>query len=185
MDGPMNVQEFDFIEDPVLRGNLERVSSHITNLRLLALSETYPPQERSSFRKTVIIYAAAQIEAVLLWYIKQQKTEEECASVEQFFRVDQHIYQLSSRERIVRGSDVSKQQKFKFHNVNLAQLVYLCQRFEIIPKELASHIQEVRKLRNRQHIGGLEIIDKDYTDEDVAFALRVSEEVIEYVKCQR
>jgi len=182
MNSPAVTHEFDFVEDEVLRGNLERVSSHITNLRLLALSDTYPRQERSNFRKTVIIYTAAQLEAVLLWYIKQHKTEQECATVERMFRVDQHIYQLSDEERIVRGSDVSKQQKFKFQNVNLAQLVHLCQHFGLISTSLASRVQEVRKLRNRQHIGGLEIIDKDYTDEDVGFALRVSEEVIEHVK---
>jgi hypothetical protein len=177
-------ESFDFIDDEILRKNLEQISSHIRNLQFLAFLDTYPPEEQSSFRKTVIIYTAAQIEAVLLWYLRYHKTEEECATTEHTFRIDQHIYQLSDTERIVRGSDVSKTQKFKFSNVNLAQIIHLCTYFELLPEHLASQIQEIRKLRNRQHVGGLDMVDQDYTNEDVVSALQINEEVIEYVKHQ-
>jgi len=175
---------FDFIDDSILRQNLERVSSHIQNLQLLMFSEKYPPQEQSSFRKTIIIHTASQIEALLLWYLKQHKTEEECASVERTFRIDQHIYQLSDNERIVRGSDIMKQQKFKFQNINLAQLVHLCGHFELLSDTMAERVQEVRKLRNRQHLGGLATVDHAYSAEDLAFVGEISEEVWEYVKKQ-
>ncbi|PSO43903.1 MAG: hypothetical protein BRC23_02585 [Parcubacteria group bacterium SW_4_49_11] len=175
---------FYFIDDSILRQNLERVSSHITTLSLLIFSDEYSSAERSSFRKTIIIHTASQIEALLLWYLKQHKTEEECAGVERTFRIDQHIYQLSENERIVRGSDIMKQQKFKFQNVNLAQLVHLCGHFELLSDTMAERVQEVRKLRNRQHLGGLATVDHAYSAEDLAFVWEVSEEVLEYVKKQ-
>jgi len=177
-------KSFSFIDDEILRKNLEQISSHIRNLQFLTVLGTYPSQEHSSFCKTIIIYIAAQIEAVLLWYLKHHKTEQECANTERNFRVDQHIYQLSDTERIVRGRDISQTQKFKFSYVNLAQLIHLCTYFELLPEHLADRIQKIRKLRNRQHIGGLDIVDQDYTETDVDSALQISEEVIEYVKNQ-
>ena len=122
-------ESFEFIDNPILRQNLRHVSRHIGDLRILLLSGQYQQEAQSSFRKTIIIYIAAQVEGVLLWYLQRHTTEEDCASVERMFRVDQHIYQLSQSERIVRGSDIAKQQKFKFQNVNLAQLVHLCRHF--------------------------------------------------------
>jgi len=173
---------FSFIDDSVLRQNLEHLSSHIITLRLLVFSDEYPSAEQSSFRKTIIIHTASQIEALLLWCLKQHKTEEECAPVKHTFRIDQTIHQVTDCKRLVYGTDVYKQQKFKFQNVNLAQLVHLCQYFDLLSDTIAERVQEVRKLRNRQHLGGLATVDHNYSGEDLAFVWKVSEEVLEYVK---
>ena len=179
---PQITKSFDFVDDQILRENLEQTALHILNLQVLIVFGAYGEEERSIFRKTTIIYTAAQIEALLLWYLKQYKTEEECAPVERTFRIDQTIHWVTDYKRLVYGTDVYKRRKFKFQNVNLAQLVHLCRNFELIPNTLAERAQEVRKLRNRQHLGGLETVDTDYSDDDVAYALKVSEEVILYVK---
>lgn len=70
---------FAFITDPILRENLDRVFDHILELLYLSESARYNDILKSSFRKTIIIYTASIIEGLLLYTLKQKKTEEECA----------------------------------------------------------------------------------------------------------
>jgi len=185
MDKDDEESTFQFVKDRILRNNLEHIADYVTNLYFLSQSEQYESGVRSSFRKTIIIYTAAEIEGVLLWILKSHKTEEECAAVERSFRVDKHIYRVSDSERIVLGTDMEKKQKFRFDNINLAQLAHLCRHFDLIDQNSYDRVQEVRKLRNRQHIGGLGEIDNQYTESDLYLVFDVAQEVKVVAKEQR
>jgi len=168
---------FEFIDDPILRANLQRVFEHIDDLYLLSSYQNLSEAALSSFRKTIIIYVAAETEGILLWILQKHTTEEECAVTERTFRVDKHIYQVSDSERIVLGTDKLQTQKFSFQNANLAQVAKLCRHFNLIDEYHYQRVQQLRRLRNRQHVGGLQKIDKDYSSQDLRFAFEVAQEI--------
>lgn len=168
---------FEFINDDALRENLDRAFDHILELISLSESPEYDKALRSSFRKTIIIYTASIIEALLLHILKQSKTEEECAFVKMEFEIVQNIYQIDEQKRIVLGEDKGVRERLRFDKLNLDQIMKLCREHSLINTDFFSEIDRVRALRNRQHLGGLSEIDRDYTKKDLEFVFSVAREV--------
>ena len=65
----MKKVEFSFIKDVVLRKNIESVYNDI--LDLLSMIVYAKPETQGCFRKTIVIYTASVIEALLLWKIEK------------------------------------------------------------------------------------------------------------------
>ena len=61
---------FSFIDNPVLRENIEGVSVDIFALKMIA--SLTDRETRNCIRKTVIIYTASIIEAITLWKIQKE-----------------------------------------------------------------------------------------------------------------
>lgn len=170
-------QNFLFVGDDILRENLEITFTHL--LKLLSLSE-YPDYSdilRSSFRKTVIIYTASIIEALLMSMLKKNKTEDELSQAHPVFKVDKLIYEINSVERIVLGRNEVKTDKCRFDKLNLDQLNDLCKKHDIISKAVFDRVDKVRILRNRLHISTLKVVEKDYSKQDLEFVFSVAREV--------
>ena len=174
---PSKESNFAFIADAVLRSNLDRTFDHIVELVSLSESPKYDELLKSSFRKTTIIFTASIVEALLLFILKKQKTEKECAQLRTSFKVLKELYRIDERKRIVLGEDRHEREKFSFNKLNLDQINKLCRDHKIIADTLYKNIDNVRILRNRQHLGGLDQVDQDYTAKDLEFVFSVAREI--------
>lgn len=173
----MTTTHFATIKDKVLCTNLDRVFDHILTLIPLSESTSYEEIVKSSFCKTIIIYTASIIEALLLYILKQNKTEQECARVKAEFKILLEIYKIDDTKRIVLGEDIEGKEKLKFNKINLGQINDLCLDHGIIDKNMYKNIDKVRYLRNSQHLGSLSGIDRSYTKEDLKFVFDVAKQV--------
>lgn len=171
------VSNFSFVSDEVLRINLDVTYDHL--LKLLSLSELgeYPETLKSSFRKTVIIYTASIIEALLLWLLKKHKNEDELSKTQIIFKVSKVIYEINSIERIVLGKDETKTEKCRFEKLNLDQVNFLCKEHGLISESVYKDIDKVRVLRNRLHISTLPKAEGGYTKEELEFVFSVARTV--------
>jgi len=136
---------------------------------------------KSSFRKTIIIYTASIIEALLLFHLRQRTTEEECAQDRREFCIAKNIYEIDSVNMIVLGEWRLRKDKIRFDKLNLDQINRLCKDYKLIGGELHQKIDRVRLLRNRQHLGTLQYIDRDYTKADIEFIFSVAKNVKQLV----
>ena len=71
------MSNFAFVTDKILRENLDVAFEHVTDLLSLSESNSYSSLAKSSFRKTIIIYTASIIEALLLYFLKKKFTEKD------------------------------------------------------------------------------------------------------------
>ena len=69
------MKNFDFVDDSLLRGRIEGVRSDIIALGGL-LKDQNKSDVKSCLRKTMIIYAASIMEALLLWKLKKEITSD-------------------------------------------------------------------------------------------------------------
>jgi hypothetical protein len=70
-----------------------------------------------------------------------------------------------------------KSQSVKFNKLNLDQVNKLCKEHKLVDLNLFSRVNDVRELRNRQHLGGLEEIEVTYTKKDLEFVFSVAKDV--------
>lgn len=174
---PHKNSNFAFIKDRNLRENIDIVFDHIVELVSLSESNQYNEVIKSSFCKTIIIYTASIIEALLLYILQQKKSEEEYAQSKKSFKIEKVLYKVDEKKRIVLGAEVEEKEKFSFKKINLGQINKLCKEKGFIKEELFKDIDSVRELRNRQHIGLLSEVDKDYTKKDLEFVFSVANKV--------
>ena len=168
---------FPSVDDEVLRENIEITFDHLVELLSLSEWPNYTETLRSSFRKTVIIYTASIIEALLMLTLKKNKTEDELSEAHPIFKVDKVIYEINSVERIVLGRNEVKTDKCRFDRLNLDQVNDLCKKHGIISKAVFDRVDKVRMLRNRLHISTMKVIERDYSKQDLEFVFSVAREV--------
>ena len=175
------VSNFIFIKNDILRQNLDQVFDHILEIITIVGSSKYTNFEKSSFRKTVVIYTSSIIEALLLYMLQENKTEEECAKSKSEFKIIKEIYIIDENKKIVLGEDYFKKESFNFKKINLSQINDLCKEHKFVDLNLYKDISKVRDLRNKQHLGSLVAIDS-YSKNDLAFVFNVAKNVKKLVK---
>jgi hypothetical protein len=173
------MSNFAFVSDDVLRTNLDVAFNHIVDLLALTESETYKSEKVlvSSLRKTIIIHTAAIIEALLLWRLKKEYKIKKTVLVDDWKYFDLHtLFQISPTEEVIAGK--RKKETKDFDRLDLFKITDLCVHHQIIANDiLREMIDKVRELRNRQHIGGLVEIEKEYTKQDLKFCFDVASKV--------
>src|SRR3989344_123440 len=165
----MSEANFAFVTDAILQRNLDITFEHLIELLSLSESNKYTETLKSSFRKTVIIYTASIVEALLLWMLKQNTSEETLAKRQTVFKVSKVIYDINPAERIVLGKDEIKIEKCRFEKLNLDQVNDLCKEHGIISDSIFKDVDKVRGLRNRLHISTLAKVEGDYSKDDLEF----------------
>ncbi|HBV01120.1 MAG TPA: hypothetical protein DEF00_01845 [Candidatus Taylorbacteria bacterium] len=168
---------FAFVTDTVLQRNLDITFEHLIELLSLSESGRYTETLKSSFRKTVIVYTASIVEALLLWTLKQKTSEEALAKRQTIFKVSKVIYEINATERIVLGKDEVKVEKCRFEKLNLDQVNDLCKEHGIISDSMFKDVDRVRVLRNRLHISTLPKVEEDYSKSDLEFVFSVARTV--------
>jgi hypothetical protein len=175
---------FSFIKDSILRSNIDHTFDQILVITSLINNESYNEVIKSNFRKIAIILTASIIEALLLYLLKKHKTEKEIQPINQEIKIIKLFYKINEKESI---SHIVKKQKstdLKFSKLNLGQLISICKDHEIIHITLKTKLEKIQKLRNKQHIGTLELIDTEYSQNELKLAFNVAKEVKELAQCE-
>jgi len=174
---------FGFIPDTVLSTNINTAFLHVLDLDILSRDTTvYNKTQRSSFRKTIIIYTASIIEALLLYKIKLVCDTKKITSKTWKLKNKKVAYNVSDKHKIIFGDYILHLEEIKINKLNLGQINDLAKEYKIISKELYKEIDKVRKLRNRQHIGTHLMIEKDYNKRDLEFIFSVASKIKDLCK---
>ena len=177
------VSDFSFIRNEILRQNLEEAFDHILTLLPFTESVTYDETAKSAFRKTIIIYTASIVEALLYHVFDKEfsddKVKEYYANLEIFdIKV---LYEIDESNQIIAGNFRKVLGKEVKEKMNLGQIMNFLKDNKVISKSLFEKADEIRKLRNEQHIGTHSQV-KSYTKGDLEKAFSVAREIKEFVK---
>ena len=175
---------FLFVDDSILRKNLDIVFNHIIELISISESNKYRNAIISSFRKTIIIYTATIIEALLLWKLKERIKKNDIELKEYWkYRDIKKIHTLKENplEEIVWCKRKLEIENKKLSKLNLVEINRICKKYRIITENDFKNVEKVRDLRNRLHIGGLKKLEKGYTRNDLEFVFSVAKRIKELV----
>ena len=179
----MSGSSFPFIRKDILRQNLDEAFNHVVTLLPFTESSTYNEAAKSAFRKTIIIYMASIIEALLFSVLDNNFTDEEVAEHYSAWELkDKNVlYVVDEKHEIVAGTYKKINSKTGKDKMNLGHVNKFLKTKNIISKSLHDKIDEVRELRNDQHIGNHKKV-KSYSKNDLEKAFSVAKDVKEFVK---
>jgi hypothetical protein len=174
---------FPFVGSEVLRQNLDEAFDHITILLPFSESVTYNESAKSAFRKTIIIYTASIVEALLFYVLDKKFTENDIADFYSCWELqnEKTLYTVSDTYRIVAGEYKKILGKAGKEKMNLRQISELLKTNKIINQNLFEKIDEIRVLRNEQHIGTQKKV-KVYAKKDIERAFSIAREVKEFAQ---
>ncbi len=179
----MTGSNFPFIVDSVLRQNLDDAFQHILILLPFSESVTYDDTAKSSFRKTIIIYTASIVEALLYHVVDTILSEQDLETSCWELANQSVLYEVSDSHKIIAGDFKLKIEQTKKGKLNLGQINTLLKDRRIISKLLFDKIDKVRELRNSQHIGTHRAV-KAFTKADLEGAFAVASDVKAFVKAK-
>src|SRR3990167_5449357 len=113
---------FPFVSDLVLRENLDIAFNHILDLIPFSESKSYSDLAKSSFRKTVIIYTASIIEALLLYLLEKKYTKEDLVIYKWDFTNKIVLHEVTDSHQIIAGDYMKNPEKIKFEKLNLGNI---------------------------------------------------------------
>ena len=183
----MKESDFVFIEDTTLRENVKNVCTDILSLTAMVLQADQGVQD--CLRKTIIIYTASAVEALLLWKIKERFGAEKIALKDEPKHHILHTLHTDYTREQKDGDEgfqialtkITKEKK-DADKLDFNTMIITAKNEELLPEGLLDGIDKVRKMRNKIHIGGLKSVIKTYPQEDVDFTLEVLEAVTQSIQ---
>lgn len=157
------------------------VFDHILEL-IPVLEESKTEEITSSHRKTLIIYTASIVEALLLYKLRKHVDGDsipESNNNDKWKYWDMKlIYKIpNTEEQVIAGKRKPKQTEIKLEKMNFESLNYHCKDTGLIDPKLFEDIKKLKTMRNRLHIGGLNKVEKGYTKSNLTFAFSVAQKL--------
>lgn len=179
----MEVSNFPFIADVVLRRNLDEAFEHILVLLPFLESKTYDEAAKSSFRKTLIIYTASIVEA-LLYHLIDTKLVDADLQVRTWELSNKHVlYKVNDGHEVIAGDWKVVVEQTKKEKLNLGLMNMLLREKGITPESLFGKVDWLRELRNSQHMGPHRTV-RTFTKTDLEKAFSVAGDVKSFVKAK-
>ena len=170
------MRDFDFIGDPLLRERIKGVRSDLTALGGLLKNES-KSDVKSCLRKTMIIYVASIIEALLLWKLKKEIISDRVTLSNEWKYLDLKKFYETDEFELIAGK--RKQETRKISELDFNRMIDVCEKYRAVKGEkLIKDLHKVRKLRNELHIGGIATIRKIYTQNDLKFVFDALEKTM-------
>jgi len=137
-----------------LRENLDKSFDHILTLLPFTESKTYNEDAKSAFRKTIIIYTASIVEALLFYVLDTEFTDEDMKEYYSTWELkDKKVfYVVDERNEIVGGVHRKVSGKTGKDKMNLGQIMDFLKNKGVLNDNLYKKIDEIRSMRNEQHI---------------------------------
>lgn len=179
----MEVSNFQFINNSVLRQNLDEAFDHIITLLPFTESKTYNNTAKSSFRKTIIIYTASIVEALLFCILDKKFTDDEVFGYYSSWRLENEkiLFEVKETYKIVAGDYKKFPSKKGKEKMNLGQISNFLKDKQLINKILHKKIDVLRQLRNEQHFGTHRKV-KSYSKKDLEQAFAIARKVKEFTQ---
>ncbi|PIQ68266.1 MAG: hypothetical protein COV91_05045 [Candidatus Taylorbacteria bacterium CG11_big_fil_rev_8_21_14_0_20_46_11] len=179
----MKESNFAFVENEVFRQNLDEAFDHITTLLPFTESVTYNEAAKSAFCKTIIIYTALIVEALLFYVLDKKFTE---SDIEDFYtswelKNMKVLYSVNDSHQIVAGDYSRILGKTGKEKMNLGQIIDFLKAKKAIDSGLFVRLDVIRKLRNEQHIGTHKKV-RVYSKKDITDAFSIARDVKKFVQ---
>ena len=171
--------DFSFIRESVLRENVSHVFHDILSLGLVLSGDNVSSQVVNCLKKTVVIYTASIIEALVLWKIRQEIEEERVILKNEWKYYDPKLIHTTDEYEIIWAK--RKEEERSTEKIDFNVMVRICRNEKLFRKKLLDDLDMVRKLRNEIHIHGLEGVAKNYQQKKVDFVQRVLVETVRAV----
>ena len=175
------MDKFDFIDIPLLRRNIENVQDDISALGTL-LSSPEKETTKECIRKTIVIYTASIIEAILLWKLRKELGNGKVVLKDAFIykEIDSVSLQVAS------GNDVVIAEKVKevrdLGKMDFVRRIDVCEKYGIIKnKKLIKKLHKTRDLRNKVHIDEVKKVKKNHSQKELDFIFAALEETIQAI----
>ena len=177
-----SIDTFDFIDKPLLRENIDSIQNDVVNFgALLMLSKE--KATRNCIRKTIVIYTASIIEALLLWKLNKEISSGNIDLKNE--SVELKDIGVSIPLRFEDGYAIAIARKIKgvkkIEKIDFKKRIDMCERKKIIGKDLVEKLHKTRALRNKLHIDGSTKVRKNYSQKDLDFVFIVQEEVMQAI----
>lgn len=181
----MTESNFPFVKNQILRQNLDEAFDHIVILLQFTESVTYNEVAKSAFRKTIIIYTASIVEALLFHVLDNKFSDDDIKGYYGGWEVENKkvLYEIDDSHHIIAGDYKKVLGKAGKEKMNLGQITDFLKKKEVISKNLFEAVDELRVLRNEQHIG-THVQVKSYTKDNLEKAFFVAREVKEFIQKQ-
>jgi len=173
---------FEFVDDTVLRSNIEVAFEHILELTTISESKNFGKTIAvSSFSKTIIIHIGAIVEALMHWKLKKRCSTDKLELINEWVYPDLKIlFEINESEQIIAGK--RKSEKRDVDRLEFLQIIRLCEKHSIIKsKTLLRDVDKIREYRNKQHIGGLAGIERKYSRRTLNFCFNTVVRVVKEV----
>lgn len=177
----MSNSSFGFISNEILRQNLDESFDHIVNLLPLIESGVYSDVATGAFRKTCIIYTASIIEALLFHILDTQLSDEDLTEYTWKLLNKKILFTVNDSYQIVAGDFKQEGKILDKDKLNLGLISKTLKDKKFLTKSLFDKVDEVRVLRNGQHIGPNKSI-KQYSKADLEKAFAVASDVKTFTK---
>lgn len=176
--------EFSFVSDKTLRQNLAINLQYIIFLTSYEESNDLSGPLSYSIFKNIILYAASIVEGVLHYALKRliemEKIDEnkvmpffieKWQEVKVLHKIDPHL-------SVCGGLRTKKKEELK-GDTQFLTLIRAAFKAGIITDSLRDRIDNLRKLRNRIHLAGLQYVDNTYDKSDIEVQFLVMSHVID------
>ena len=170
---------FSFIGDSVFRRNVQRVFRDVFGLIAL-LSDDVSPSVVSCLRKTVVLYTASIIEALVLWKIRQEVVAEKVTLKNEWKYLDPKLIHTTDAYEIIWAK--RKEEERSISNLDFNVMIRICRDKNIFGDALLLDLDKVRKLRNEIHTDRLENVVKTYRMVNVEFVQKVLIETVRAIR---
>ncbi len=158
--------DFSFIKESVLRRNVEKISSDVLKLELLLNDAS--KEVVDCLRKTVVIYTASIIEALVFWKIREEITTERVILKDEWKYKDVKVLYAISNDSEIIGAERNREER-SIDKLDFHTMIRISKDKRIFSNVLLKDLDQVRQLRNEIHIDRLEDIVKTYPMVNVDF----------------
>lgn len=178
-----DTSHFPFVKNTILRKNLDEAFDYIVTLLPFTESSTYNNPAKSAFRKTIIIYTASIVEALLFHLLDGKLSCDEIADYYSRWELRDRVnlYSIDETHIIVAGHYRRALGESKKEKLNLAQINTILKEKKITSKILFDKVDVLKTLRNEQHIGTHTEV-KTYSKADLEKAFSVASTVKDFVR---
>ncbi len=179
----MPASNFSFVKNDVLRQNLDEALDHVVTLLPFSESDTYNDTARSAFRKTIIIYTASIVEALLFYILDNKFNADDISEHYATWKLKDEtiLHKIDDKHKIVAGHYQKFDGDGNKTKLNLGQISDFLKSKKVISPAMYTKIDIVRKLRNDQHIGSHTVV-KSYTEKDLEEAFSVASVIKTFAK---
>jgi len=178
-----DASHFPFVKNTILRKNLDEAFDHIVTLLPFTESLTYNDLAKSAFRKTIIIYTASIVEALLFHLLDEKFSSDEIAEHYSHWELQDRVelHKINETHMVVAGQYKKVFGEKRKEKLNLAQINGILKEKEILSQDLFDKIDVLKTLRNEQHIGTHTEV-KTYSKADLEKAFSVASTVKDFVR---
>lgn len=179
----MKDSNFSFIKNDILRQNIDEAFDHVVTLLPFTESVTYNDPAKSAFRKTIIIHTGSIVEALLFYALDTKFNNNDITDFYSIWELKNKkvLHKVDDSHEVVAGDYKKILGKNSKEKMNLAQIMDFLKENKILNNGLFNKVDQLRLLRNEQHIG-THMSVKSYSTADLEKAFSIAGEVKDFVK---